>query len=395
VAIITLIYCVMELSAAVWIHSLTLMTDGFHKLSDVVSVFIAWWAIRAGKQSASFSMSYGWGRTEVVGSLTNAIFLLSLCLYILLDAIPQFIEPANRTGTKMGSLILTGVAGLGLLVNFVGTLIFAFTGQHHHHHHHGHDHGHDDHGHGDHGHKDHDHDHDHKEHEHGHDVEAGDSCRGSECKTAKKDKKDKKKKKHKMDLNIKAVFLHYLGDSITSIFVLLMGILLFFFGRPELTSSEVLSSGDTGVAKWVPYIDPATSILMIVFILFTTLPLTSECVRLLLQSAPEKMNARQLQRDLLRADGVLGAHALHVWEFTPGVVVCTVHIKYLEGTNANMIVRRVIKILHDNGIQHVTVQPEMVPAAQQSAQSSSGAAWQIDTVSHEESGSCVVKHIHK
>jgi len=41
----------------------------------------------------SDSMSYGWKRMEVVGALTNGIFLVSLCLYIVLEAIPRFIRP--------------------------------------------------------------------------------------------------------------------------------------------------------------------------------------------------------------------------------------------------------------------------------------------------------------
>eukprot|EP00727_Mastigamoeba_balamuthi_P002140 m51a1_g11923 putative zrc1p (748) ;mRNA; f:672163-675524 len=386
VAIFTLLFCIGELFAAVWTHSLMLMTDGFHKLSDVVSVFIAWWAIRAGKQSASFSMSYGWARTEVVGSLTNAVFLLSLCLYILLDAIPQFINPENETGTRTGAMVLIVVSGAGLVVNFIATVIFAFSGQHHHHH--GHSHGHD------HGHDEHEHEHEEMEDEgkieHGKPVspcgtdgdelgEHGDR----ECK--------KRKERPAMDLNVKAVFLHFLGDSITSLFVLVIGGLLFFFA----THTEALeSSEDESGYKWLAYMDPAVSVVMIVFILCTTLPLTTECIRLLMQTAPETINAKQLQRDLLRVDGVLGAHALHVWEFVPGTTVCTVHIKYLEGTNPQPVVRRTIAMLHGYGIQHVTVQPEVVLASSAAGQSPA-APWQIGTVSHEESQSCVVKHLEK
>ena len=41
---LTLIYCVAELIAALYLGSLTLLSDGFHNLSDVVSLYIAFWA---------------------------------------------------------------------------------------------------------------------------------------------------------------------------------------------------------------------------------------------------------------------------------------------------------------------------------------------------------------
>lgn len=41
---LTLLYCIAELAAAVWLKSLTLLSDGFHNLSDVVALYIAYWA---------------------------------------------------------------------------------------------------------------------------------------------------------------------------------------------------------------------------------------------------------------------------------------------------------------------------------------------------------------
>jgi hypothetical protein len=38
-------------------------------------------------------MTYGWARAELIGALTNACFLASLCLYVALECIPLFIKP--------------------------------------------------------------------------------------------------------------------------------------------------------------------------------------------------------------------------------------------------------------------------------------------------------------
>ena len=109
-------------------------------------------------------MSYGWARTELLGGLTNGVFLVSLSLYIVLEAIPEFIEPPAIT--EQDGLWYIGIAAGGLLVNTIGTVVFAITGQSHGHSHaHGHSHGEDSHGHS-HGGEAHD-DHD-EEHGHGH-----------------------------------------------------------------------------------------------------------------------------------------------------------------------------------------------------------------------------------
>lgn len=45
VGILTTIYVLVELGMAVWLKSLVLLSDGFHNLSDVVSIGIAYWSI--------------------------------------------------------------------------------------------------------------------------------------------------------------------------------------------------------------------------------------------------------------------------------------------------------------------------------------------------------------
>jgi zinc transporter 1 len=304
---ITFLYCLVELAAALWISSLTLMTDAFHKLSDVLSVFIAFWAIKASQKQSSFTTSFGWARTEIVGSLTNAIFLLSLCLYIFLDCIPQFIEkPTNDAATIQGAVTFVVVAVVGLIVNLFGTIIFAKTGYQ-------------------------------QEKENLSHTAVGNDSKKSMASSASTSRKKKSSKKKKMGLNLKAVFLHYLGDSITSIFVLIVGAALFFF-TPMSGSSDGTNTSETAL-NWLPYLDPAVALVIIIFILATTLPLTRECKMILLQSAPKHLDSKKLQRQMFEAEGVLGAHALHIWEFIEGVLIGSVHIKYHPGEDSAPVVK--------------------------------------------------------
>lgn len=66
-------------------------------------------------------MTYGWKRAEIIGAVMNGCFLLALCMYIVLEAIPKFIKPVKPTG----DWLFVGTAAAGLGVNLIGTIIFA------------------------------------------------------------------------------------------------------------------------------------------------------------------------------------------------------------------------------------------------------------------------------
>ena len=65
------------------------------------------------------------------------------------------------------------------------------------------------------------------------------------------------------DANLRAIFLHFLGDAISSLFVLGTALLNHFY------PSEGAGKG------WVEYVDPAASLIVVIIILWTTVPLVS------------------------------------------------------------------------------------------------------------------------
>jgi len=353
VGVITLFYVIGELGVAITKDSLVLLSDGFHNLSDVFALYIAYWARKASKWNMSQKMSYGWARSETLGALTNGIFLLSLCLYVMLQTIPRFISPEPVEG----SLSFIIVAAAGLAINTLGTIIFALTGQGHSHSHgggggHGHDHGHS------HSSAKEDHSHSHSEkkekkekkekhgHEHSHEHEHGHTH--SEKKNKKKEKHshshDEKPKKEKMDANTHAVFLHYLGDAISSLMVLAAGLLMHFFSE----------------ASWVQYIDPITSLLVVALILWTTIPLVKGCSLILLQSTPTHVDPSEVRGQILNVPGIIGLHDFHVWQLVDGLVICSVHVSVEQGAEFINVVDGVKSIFHRYGIHSSAIQPEFI-----------------------------------
>jgi len=378
VGIITMLYVVVELAAGIWVDSLVLLSDGFHNLSDVISLYIAYWAQQAQKRDLSDDMSYGWVRSEILGGLTNGCFLLAICLYVVLESIPKFIDPRPIEA----GFVFIFVAAAGLLVNTIGTIIFCLTGQGHSHSHgggggHGHGHGGHDHGHTSKKKKEeHGHDHNHS-HEHGHDHNE-ENGHSKEKKQKKKEghshehkeghshehkeghshehkeghSHEHKKKKPKRDMNVHAVFLHYLGDAISSLMVLVSGCFIHFFKGQ----------------KWTEYIDPISSLIIVGFILWTTLPLVKRCSMILLQSTPTEIDMERVRIALHGVEGLLSLHDLHIWQLVDGMIIASVHVAVEEGADFTALVTEVKRIFHEFGIHSSAIQPEFVPRNFQDAE---------------------------
>jgi zinc transporter 1 len=159
-------------------------------------------------------------------------------------------------------------------------------------------------------------------------------------------------------MNVHAVFLHYLGDAISSMMVLGAGILIHFF------------PSDKNV--WVKYIDPVSSLLIVGLILWTTVPLgflhqysinfflVKRCAMILLQHTGE-VKVGAVRRELQKIEGIISVHDLHVWHLVDGMVIGSVHVACEEGVDFPHVAAEVKKIFHSHGIHSSTIQPEFVP----------------------------------
>jgi len=186
------------------------------------------------------------------------------------------------------------------------------------------------------------HSHSHGDHDHGHGKKQSRSS-DDESQNLLVEEPVKKKAKRR-DWNMIAVFLHYLGDAVSSLFVLSTGLIIHFV--PD--------------KAWVHYIDPASSLLIVAIILATTIPLVKRCSMILLQSVPSTIEMETLRSDILKLRGVLQLHDFHVWQLVDGMIICSVHLICEEGTDYTTIVSAVKQILHSQGIHSSAIQPEFV-----------------------------------
>lgn len=118
---LTFVFFVVEVVVSRMTASLSMLSDSFHMLSDVIALIVALVAVRfAEKTHSTNKNTFGWIRAEVMGALVNAVFLTALCFTIVLEAIERFTEPHEIESPE----VVAGVGAAGLLVNLLGLCLF-------------------------------------------------------------------------------------------------------------------------------------------------------------------------------------------------------------------------------------------------------------------------------
>jgi len=158
-------------------------------------------------------------------------------------------------------------------------------------------------------------------------------------------KNDKHEEESKGNLNLHGVFLHVLGDALGSIGAIATGVIVW-----------VIDDQYT----WKYYSDPIFSVVLALIILRTSVPLVSTTVSILMQSVPESVDVDEITKEILKIDGVDYIGALHVWTLAPGSIVASLHIDCNIDFNFDVIVSKLRRLFHKNGIAQITVQPHFV-----------------------------------
>ena len=100
-------------------HSLALLSDAGHNLSDVLGLLLAWGASHLSQRKPSARRTYGLRRSSILVALANAILLLLAVGGIAWEALRRFGHPEAVAGTTV-----IWVAAVGVVVNAVTALLF-------------------------------------------------------------------------------------------------------------------------------------------------------------------------------------------------------------------------------------------------------------------------------
>ena len=125
-----------QLTGGILAGSIAIMCDTAHLASDMIGFIIGIVALRMSMKKASSELTYGWQRSEVIGTVFSVIFLITITIWLLKEAIGRVFEPVEIDADMM---LFTAV--IGLIFNLIQMQILHDDG--HDHGHGGHDHGHD------------------------------------------------------------------------------------------------------------------------------------------------------------------------------------------------------------------------------------------------------------
>ena len=121
---LTLVILAVEFAGALYSHSLALMSDAGHVLTDVFALGLAWFAVDQARRPADPRRSYGYHRVTILAALVNAVTLIVIVIAIGYEAVRRLAHPEPVQG---GIVIVAALAGIALNA----FIAFGLRGDHH------------------------------------------------------------------------------------------------------------------------------------------------------------------------------------------------------------------------------------------------------------------------
>ena len=265
--VLNAVFVAVEVVIGLSSHSLSLLTDAGHNLSDVASLALALLAFKLSGAAKNSQYTYGYKRSTIIVSLLNAIILLASVVIIVYEAINRFIHPEPIAGAT-----IAWVAFVGILVNGVTAWLFM---------------------------------------------------------------QDKEK-----DLNVKGAYLHMAVDALVSLGVVISGLVIYF-------------------THWF-WVDSLVSVIIAVVIIGGTWSLLKDSLRLSLDGIPKELDLEKVTSAMLKTQGVLSVHHVHIWALSTTENALTAHLVIDQNAVASFShIKEELRheLLHLN-IQHSTFEPE-------------------------------------
>lgn len=145
----------------------------------------------------------------------------------------------------------------------------------------------------------------------------------------------------KNNLNMRATYLHIMSDALSSVAIIIGGVLIQFF-------------------NWT-WVDPAITIAVAVYIMYESGPIIKETIKILMEGAPTGLDFDAVKADLLALPDVKGVHHLHAWLIDENNIIVSVHVNLndMKISQAEVIYDQITNVLKRKyGVCHVTIQAE-------------------------------------
>lgn len=115
---LTLAFFVVEVAAGFYTHSLALLSDAGHMLTDSGALVLALAAQRIAQRPRTRVHTFGFRRAEILAALANGALLVATCVGIVFEAVERLGEPPEIRGSAM-----LWVAVVGLVINLLAAVV--------------------------------------------------------------------------------------------------------------------------------------------------------------------------------------------------------------------------------------------------------------------------------
>lgn len=142
------------------------------------------------------------------------------------------------------------------------------------------------------------------------------------------------------NLNVRAAYLHLMGDTLSSVAVILGGVAIWQFG--------------------IYWIDPLITVLVGIYIIYHTWGIVKQTVDILMQSTPDDIDVKAIKTEVEKLEDIDNMHHLHIWKLDDIQTHLEAHINI--SSNVDMVKMMLIKnkveeLLRTKfDIKHITLQ---------------------------------------
>lgn len=265
----TAFYVLLTVVAGIRAHSLALLSEAGHNVTDLLALVLSWVAVFIQMRPPDASKTFGYHRAGVLAAFLNAVTLIAVALYIFYEAAGRIKNPV-----EVQPRLMIWVAAIGVVMN--GAIAWFLI-------------------------------------------------------------------RASRDVNIRSVFIHQLGDTLSTAAVIVGGWVILWTGHT--------------------WIDPVLSIAIGILILWSSWGIIRETLNILLEGIPRGMSVEKIVASIQGIAGVNDVHDVHVWSIGSDThaLSCHISIEDIPPSESEAILRNVKQLLAERfHIHHTTIQFENV-----------------------------------
>lgn len=126
--------------------------------------------------------------------------------------------------------------------------------------------------------------------------------------------------KKQENINVRAAFIHVLGDFIQSLGVFIAAIVIYFV--PEYA-----------------FIDPVCTFLFSILVLITTFSIIKDVLNVFMEGLPTGIDFLEVQKMLIETPGVVTVHNLRIWSISLDKVAMSAHLAIAKDYDATSVLK--------------------------------------------------------